>query len=59
MSTRWVPKGFDTITPNIIVDNPEQAVAFFKKAFGATATYRLIMSNRRLRIVSFGWGTRS
>ena len=41
MSTRWIPKGFHTITPNIIADNAEQAVAFFKKAFGATETYRL------------------
>jgi hypothetical protein len=32
MSTRWVPKGFHTITPNIVVDDAEQAVAFFKKA---------------------------
>jgi PhnB protein len=45
MSTRWVPKGFHTITPNIVVDDAEQAVAFFKKAFGATETYRLTMSN--------------
>jgi PhnB protein len=45
MSTRWVPKRFHTITPNIVVDDAEQAVAFFKKAFGATETYRLTMSN--------------
>jgi PhnB protein len=36
MSTRWVPKGFHTITPNMVADDAEQAVAFFKKAFGAT-----------------------
>ena len=48
MSTRWVPKGFHTITPNIVADDAEQAVAFFKKAFGATETYRLIMSNGKI-----------
>ena len=29
MSTRWIPKGFHTITPNIVADDAEQAVAFF------------------------------
>ena len=48
MSTRWIPKGFHTITPNIIVDDAEQAVAFFKKAFGATETYRLTLSNGKI-----------
>lgn len=48
MGTRWVPKGFHTITPNIVVDDAEQAVAFFKKAFGATETYRLIRSNGKI-----------
>jgi len=48
MSTRWVPKGFHTITPNIIVDNAEQAVAFLKRALGATENYRLTMSNGKI-----------
>ena len=48
MSTQWVPKGFHTITPNIVVDDAEQAVAFLKKAFGATETYRLTMSNGKI-----------
>jgi len=48
MSTRSVPKGFHTITPNIVVDDAEQAVAFFKRAFGATESYRLIMSNGKI-----------
>ena len=45
MSAQWLPKGFHTITPNIVVEDAEQAVAFFKKAFGVTETYRLTMSN--------------
>jgi PhnB protein len=48
MNARWLPKGFHTITPNIIVDNAEQAVGFLKKAFGATENYRLTMSNGKI-----------
>ena len=48
MSTRWVPKKFHTITPNTVVDNAEQAVAFFKKAFGATEACRLTTSNGKI-----------
>ena len=48
MSARWVPKGFHTITPNIVVDNAEQAVVFLKKAFGAVENYRLTMSNGKI-----------
>jgi PhnB protein len=45
MSTDWLPKGFGTITPNIIVEDAEQAIAFLKKAFGAVENYRLTMAN--------------
>jgi len=48
MSAQWLPKGFHTVTPNIIVDDAEQAVAFLKKAFGATESYRLTMSDGKI-----------
>ena len=48
MSAPWLPKGFHTITPNIIVDDAEQAVAFFKQAFGATESYRLTLSDGKI-----------
>jgi PhnB protein len=48
MSAQWLPKGFHTITPNIIVNDAEQAVAFLKKAFGATERYRLTMSDGKI-----------
>lgn len=48
MRAQWLPKGFHTITPNIIVDDAEQAVAFLKRAFGATEAYRLTMSNGKI-----------
>ena len=52
MSARWLPKGFHTITPNIIVDDAEQAVAFFRNAFGASESYRLRCRTERLPIAS-------
>ena len=45
MSAHWLPKGFHTITPNIIVEDAEEAVAFLKKALGATENYRLTTSD--------------
>ena len=48
MSEPWLPKGFHTITPNIIVDDAEQTLAFLKQAFGATENYRLTLSNGKM-----------
>jgi PhnB protein len=48
MSAQWLPKGFHTVTPNIIVDDAEQAVAFLKEALGATESYRLTMSDGKM-----------
>ena len=48
MSAQWLPKEFHTITPNIIVDDAEQAVAFFAAAFGASESYRLTMANGKI-----------
>jgi PhnB protein len=48
MSAQWLPKGFYTITPNIIVDDAEQAVAFLKNALGATESYRLTLSDGKI-----------
>ena len=48
MSKRSVPKGLHTITPNIIVDDAEKAVAFLKEAFGVTENYRLTLANGKI-----------
>ena len=48
MNAPWIPEGFHTITPNIIVDDAESAVSFLKRAFGATEHYRLTMSNGKI-----------
>src|SRR5579862_9002323 len=48
MTVPWLPDGFRTITPNIIVEDAEQAVNFLKQAFGATENYRLILSGGKI-----------
>lgn len=48
MNEPWIPKGFHTVTPNIIVDDAEAAIMFLKRAFGATESYRLTMSNGKI-----------
>jgi PhnB protein len=44
----WIPKGFRTVTPNIVVDNAESAIAFLKEALGAIEQYRLTMSDGKV-----------
>ncbi|UCG32865.1 MAG: VOC family protein [Phycisphaerales bacterium] len=36
-----IPQGFHTITPHMVVRNAEQAIAFYKKAFGAEEVYSM------------------
>jgi PhnB protein len=48
MSTRPVPEGYHTITPNIIVEDAEQAVEFYKSAFGAEEKMRLTMPGGKI-----------
>jgi PhnB protein len=48
MTNSWLPKGFHSVTPNIIVDDAEAAIAFLKKALGATENYRLATSSGKV-----------
>ena len=48
MNEAWIPKGFRTVTPNIVVDNAEDAIAFLKRALGATEQYRLTLSSGKI-----------
>ena len=48
MTTSKGPKGFHTITPNIVVADAELAVAFLKKAFGFAENYRLTLSSGKI-----------
>jgi PhnB protein len=56
MATRTIPKGFHTITPNMIVDDAEQAVKFLEAAFGFIENYRLTMSDGKLTHVEMKLG---
>src|SRR5262245_51990653 len=56
MGRQWLPTGFHTVTPNIIVDDAESAIAFFKRAFGATEHYRLLLSNGRITHCELSFG---
>jgi PhnB protein len=48
MNEAWIPKGFRTVTPNIVVDNAEDAIAFLKRALGATEQYRLTLASGKI-----------
>ena len=48
MGKPWVPSGFHTITPNIVVNDAEEAVAFLKEAFGFVENYRLTTSSGKI-----------
>jgi PhnB protein len=48
MPRNFIPKGFHTVTPNIIADDAEGAVAFLKQAFGFTESYRLTLSDGKI-----------
>lgn len=36
-----VPDGFNTVSPHLVVDNANEAIEFYKKAFGAKETARM------------------
>lgn len=38
--TNYIPKGFHTATPYLIIRNAAEAIEFYKKAFGATELSR-------------------
>jgi PhnB protein len=45
---RYIPEGYHTVTPYLIVRGAEQALAFYKKAFNASELYRLPMPDGRI-----------
>ena len=48
MREPWIPEDFHTVTPNMIVDDAEQAIAFLKAGLGATERYRLELPNGKI-----------
>ena len=43
-----VPKGYNTVTPYLIVDNGASAIEFYKKAFGAKEVMRMDSPNGKV-----------
>lgn len=41
MSTRAIPTGFHSVTPNLAVDGGPEAIDFYRRAFGAEVVRRL------------------
>lgn len=48
MSVRFIPDGFHTVTPNIIVERAEDLITFLKRAFGASEKVRLTMPGGKI-----------
>jgi PhnB protein len=48
MSVKAIPAGHRTVTPYLIIKNAAKALEFYKKAFGTTETYKLMMPDGRL-----------
>jgi Glyoxalase At5g48480-like, N-terminal domain len=48
MSVNPIPAGFHTIAPNIIVKSVDEAVSFYKQAFGAEEVLRLSMPDGKV-----------
>jgi PhnB protein len=48
MNEQWMPDGFHTITPNIVVDDAEAAIEFLKTALGASERYRLTTTGGKI-----------
>lgn len=38
--TKPIPDGFHSITPSLVIDNANEAIDFYKRAFGAAEIYR-------------------
>lgn len=46
MSTSYKPAGYATVTPYLIVDGADEAILFYKDAFGAEEVMRMPMGDR-------------
>jgi PhnB protein len=44
----WIPRDFRTVTPNIVVDDAEDAIAFLVRGLGAIEQFRLTASNGKV-----------
>jgi len=42
----FIPEGYHTLTPSVVVDNADKAMQFYTEAFGAKENYRLPMGEK-------------
>src|SRR5262245_25656139 len=54
---RFIPDGYQTVTPYLIVRGAAQALEFYKKAFNASELYRLPMPDGKIGHAEFRVGT--
>ncbi len=47
-TVKAIPAGYRTVTPYLTIKNGANALEFYKKAFGATEIYKLMMPDGRL-----------
>jgi len=48
MSVQAIPAGYRSVTPYLTIKGAAQALEFYRKAFGATETFRFLMPDGRL-----------
>ncbi len=56
MTIKPIPEGYHTLTPYLVVRGAAEALEFYKKAFGATETFRLNASNGNIAHAEFKIG---
>jgi len=53
---RPIPEGHRTVTPYLAIKNAAEALEFYRKAFGASERYRLMMPDGRVGHAEIGLG---
>src|SRR6266852_8012718 len=47
-ATRFIPEGFTTLTPYLVMSGASEAIEFYKKVFSATELVRMPMPNGKV-----------
>jgi hypothetical protein len=47
MAVQPIPEGYNTVSPYLAVDDAAKAIEYYKKAFGAEETVRMLMPDGR------------
>ena len=46
MAVHYIPEGYTSVTPYLVVDDAAKAIDFYKRAFGAEEKFRMPMGDR-------------